>query len=269
MTGWLLRAKQIPELRVDLRGVTPLALAELSRAEVERIPLGYGNAWTALGEWFHVEARADASLVFAADLARFDRLGWQMNGGSIVVEGDAGDYAGACMTDGEIEIKGSGRDLAACEMAGGTLRVAGNVGAFAASTLPGSMDGMRGGTLVVRGNAGERFADRMRRGTAVVFGDAADFLASRMVAGTVALGGHCGAQCGYAMRRGSVVFAGSHPDVSPTFIEAINDAAVFWQLLARDLARHGGVFADLPARRCTRHLGDLAAGGQGELITVM
>ena len=29
----------------------------------------------------------------------------------------------------------------------------------------------------------------------------------------------------------------------------IADAPVFWQLLARDLARHGGPFADLPARR--------------------
>jgi formylmethanofuran dehydrogenase subunit C len=47
-----------------------------------------------------------------------------------------------------------------------------------------------------------------------------------------------------------------------------NDAniAVFWQLLARDLARHGGAFAALPARRVQRHLGDLAAGGKGELL---
>jgi len=36
--------------------------------------------------------------------------------------------------------------------------------------------------------------------------------------------------------------------------------------MARDLARHGGVFAGLPARSIDRHLGDLAAEGKGEWI---
>jgi formylmethanofuran dehydrogenase subunit C len=39
-------------------------------------------------------------------------------------------------------------------------------------------------------------------------------------------------------------------------------------LLARDLARHGGAWATLPQRRIERRLGDLAAGGKGELIVV-
>jgi formylmethanofuran dehydrogenase subunit C len=37
-------------------------------------------------------------------------------------------------------------------------------------------------------------------------------------------------------------------------------------LLARDLARHGGPFTTLAARGIDRHLGDVAAGGKGELI---
>jgi formylmethanofuran dehydrogenase subunit C len=128
------------------------------------------------------------------------------------------------------------------------------------------MDGMRGGTLIVRGRAGDRFADRMRRGTALVFGDAGDFLASRLVAGTIAIGGKAGAHVGYGMRRGSIVFAGSAPAVAPTFVPALADAAVAWQLLARDIACHGGPFAGLPGRRIVRHLGDLSADGRGELI---
>jgi formylmethanofuran dehydrogenase subunit C len=106
----------------------------------------------------------------------------------------------------------------------------------------------------------------MRRGTAVVHGDAGDFLASRLVAGTVAVGGGIGVHGGYGMRRGTVVFAGSAPEAAPTFVPAIDDVAVFWQLLARDLARHGGVFAGLPRRRIDRHRGDVAAGGLGEWI---
>jgi formylmethanofuran dehydrogenase subunit C len=266
MSGWTLRAKQVPALRVDLRGVTPGALALLSQAEIERIPVGYGNALVPFGEFFHVDPRRDESLVFAADLARFDRVGWQMDGGRLVVECSVGDHAGACMYGGEMSVAGDAGDLAACEMAGGTLSIGGNAGDFAASTLPGSMDGMRGGTLLIRGNAGARFGDRMRRGTALVFGDAGDFLASRMVAGTIAIGGCAAAHVGYGMRRGSVVFAGTAPAAPPTFVPAIAEAPVFWQLLARDLARHGGVFAALPGQNIQRLLGDLGAGGKGELI---
>jgi formylmethanofuran dehydrogenase subunit C len=270
-----LTLKQAPALRVDMRGVTPAALAGLAQAQIEQVTVTHGMQTLALAELFTVScggdaAGADAELMFEGDLSRFDRIGWQLGGGRIVVTGSVGDYVGACMSAGEVQVRGDAGMLAACEMAGGTLAIDGDVGDHAASSLPGSMDGMRGGTLIVRGRAGDRFADRMRRGSALVFGDVGDFLASRLVAGTIAIGGRAGAHVGYGMRRGSVVFAGdaqkSAPDIAPTFVPALADAPVAWQLLARDLARHGGPFAGLPARRITRHLGDVAADGRGELI---
>lgn len=262
------------DLRVDLRGITPASLAGLAAAQIERLPVTQGTQVLALADFFTVSSvddtrAADGELVFDGDLSRFDRIGWQMAGGRIVVTGSAGDYAGACMSGGELHVQGHAGVLTACEMAGGLLRIDGNVGDHAASGLPGSMDGMRGGTLVVRGRAGDRFADRMRRGTALVFGDVGDFLASRLVAGTIAIGGNMGAHVGYGMRRGSVVFAGSAPPVAATFVPALGDAAVAWQLLARDLGRHGGPFAGLPARHPRRHLGDLSADGRGELIVAV
>ena len=260
-----LSLRQAPDLRLDLRGLQP-GLREV--AAIERLPLAQGRQFVALAEFFSVAAVDDGQdgLLLEGDLSRCDRLGWQMDGGRIQVEGAIGDYAGAGMRAGELRIHGNAGALAACEMAGGSLVIDGNVGDFAASTLPGSMDGMRGGTLVVRGHAGARFGDRMRRGTVLVFGNTGDFLASRMVAGTIAVGGGCGAHAAYGMRRGTLVFAGSAPEPAPTFVPAGAEAPVFWQLLARDLARHGGVFAGLAACRITRHLGDVAAGGKGEWI---
>jgi len=270
MTRIRLTLKQAPALRVDLRGVTPAALAGLAPAQIERVPVTHGMQTLPLAEFFAVSCDdapdAAAELMFEGDLSRFDRIGWQLAGGRIVVVGSVGDYAGACMSAGEMQVQGRAGMLAACEMAGGTLSIDGDVGDHAASSLPGSMDGMRGGTLIVRGRAGDRFADRMRRGSALVFGDVGDFLASRLVAGTIAVGGQAGAHVGYGMRRGSVVFAGGRSNIAPTFVPALADAAVAWQLLARDLARHGGPFTALPARRIVRHLGDLAADGRGELI---
>jgi formylmethanofuran dehydrogenase subunit C len=267
MSGYRLTLKQAGTLRIDMRGITPSALAGATRGDAERLRIGVGNAMLPLAEMFDVaQGGDDGCLVLSGELSHCDRIGWQMNGGRIVVEGSVGDYVGGGMTGGEITVEGNAGALAACEMAGGKLVVKGDVGAYAASTLPGSMDGMRGGVFIVEGSAGERFGDRMRRGTALIHGNAGDFLASRMVAGTIALGGTAGAHAGHAMHRGSIVFAGTQPEVPKTFVPALVDAAVFWQLLSRDLARLGGPFAELPGRHIERHLGDLAANGKGELI---
>lgn len=272
MSTWHLKLKAQPALRLDLRSINPSALAGLSAHEIEHLPLPCGNACTPLGEWFSVQPlQAHGSdLLIEGQLAQVDRIGWQLASGQVRVQGPAGDYLGAAMTGGQLTVHGSVGLLAACEMAGGTLTVNGHVGDFAASTLPGSMDGMRGGQLVVHGDAGARLADRMRRGTVVVHGSVGDFAASRMVAGTVAIAGACGAHPAWGMRRGSLVFATrdarQRPEPSATFVPAVADAAVFWQLLSRDLARHGGAFASLPGRAMRRWLGDLACDGKGELI---
>ena len=268
MSSTRLRMRQAPQLRVDLRSINPAAMAGLALAQIERLAVGYGNTTLALAELFHVSQvdDADDDLRLEGDLSRFDCIGWQLTAGRIVTDGPVGDYAGAGMSAGELRVGGHAGLLAACEMSGGLLTVQGDVGDFAASTLPGSMDGMRGGSFVVHGNAGARFGDRMRRGTALVFGNAGEFVASRMVAGTIAIGGDVGAHPAYGMRRGSLVFAGVQPEVPPTFVPARAGAEVFWQLLARDLQRHGGPFTALAARRIERHLGDVAAAGKGELI---
>jgi formylmethanofuran dehydrogenase subunit C len=266
MSGWTLTTTGRATLRLDLRGIVPEALAPLTAAEIERLPIAHGRNLVALAEFFRVAPRDDGRLVLAGDCARCDRIGWGMAGGSLQVDGDAGDHAGSTMRGGTLAIGGRAGDLAACEMRGGSLTIGGDVGDFAASTLPGSLDGMRGGTLVVRGNAGARFADRMRRGTALVFGDVGDFAASRLVAGTIAIGGRVGAHAGYAMRRGTLVFAGVAARPAPTFVPARDDVAVFWQLQARALDAFGGVFGALSKRTITRWRGDLAADGRGEWI---
>jgi formylmethanofuran dehydrogenase subunit C len=272
MTTWQLNLRQQPMLRLDLRGVNPASLAALSQAEIEQLPLPCGNRCTPLGEWFSVRPSATdgLDLLLEGDLSRVDRIGWQLGGGRMHVDGTVGDYLGAGMTAGEISVSGDAGRLAACEMAGGRLRVSGSVGDYAASTLPGSMDGMRGGLFTVQGNAGERLADRMRRGTVVIHGNVGDFAASRMVAGTLAVAGACGAHPAWGMRRGSLVLANpelaARPEPSATFTPAGADADVFWQLLSRDLACHGGAFAGLPQQRIQRWLGDLATDGRGELI---
>jgi formylmethanofuran dehydrogenase subunit C len=265
-----LRLRQAPELRVDLRAVTPKAAATLGLQELQTLGVGHGNKLVPLAEFFdiHHQVSDECELRFEGNLSRFDRIGWQMDGGHIQVQGAVGDYVGACMQSGSVVVHGPAGLLAACEMAGGKLTVHGNVGDFAASALPGNTDGMRGGEFTVHGHAGARLGDRMRRGCVWVMGDVGDFVASRMVAGTIAIGGRAGAHVGFGMRRGTVVFAGAAPTTPTTFVPTTADASVIWQLLARSLAQAGGPFAALSQRSMQRQLGDVAVGGRGELIIV-
>ena len=257
-------------MRIDARALAPSALAALSVDDVQRLGLSHGRDALALAELFDVERVDDGAadtLVLDGDLARFDVIGAGLAGGTIEVRGPVGDSAGMGMTGGRLVIHGDARDLVGCSMRGGWLEVHGRVGDFAASALPGHRDGMRGGTLLVHGASGARLADSLRRGTVVVLGDCGDCAGARMVAGTLALGGRCGAHAGWGMRRGSLVFAGTAPpSPPPTFVPLCSDAEVFWQLLARDLARFGGPFAGLPQRRVQRWAGDVAVQGHGEWL---
>ena len=110
MTRVRLALKQVPALRVDLRGVTPAALAGLALAQIERLSVTHGTQTLPLAEFFAVAcddaSEPDGELVFEGDLSRFDRIGWQLAGGRIVVAGSAGDYVGACMSGGECRCKG-------------------------------------------------------------------------------------------------------------------------------------------------------------------
>jgi formylmethanofuran dehydrogenase subunit C len=270
VTGIALTLKAAPRLRVDMRGITPMALAADDLATVARRTVWHGNEAVALAELFTLEASSSArdvpTLRFVGDLARFDRIGWAMVGGHIEIEGPCGDYLGALMSAGEIRCRGDAGLFAGCEMVGGHLRIAGNVGDFAAAAQPGSMDGMRGGELIVAGNAGERLGDRMRRGLLAVRGDAGDFAASRLVAGTIAIGGRLGAQPGFGMRRGTLVLASASPALPPTFVPTTHDITVFWHLLARQLHGVGGALADVGRRMPRRFVGDIGVEGKGEVL---
>lgn len=268
--------RSVPPLRIDARSLVPALLCTCARDEILklRVPLGRGEV--ELGELFTLQPDAAAhvpTLTLEGDLSRFDHLGLGLDEGDLVLRGPVGHGVGLGQAGGRVFVHGDTKDLAGCSLRGGWLEVHGDVGDLAASALPGDMDGMCGGTFVIHGRAGQRLGDRMRRGTLVVHGDVGDLAASRMVAGTIALGGRVGAHLAWGMRRGSVVLAGgfdasvrTEVSFAPTFVPVRGNADVFWQLLARDLARFGGGFASLASRRFSRMAGDLAVQGKGEMF---
>ncbi len=268
MSELLLRLRAAPAFHLDLSPLTPERLAGQTLDAVARVPLAYGRRSTPVGEWFDVRGTVGGTIVIEGDGARLDCIGADMKDGLMRVEGNAGAYLGIGMRGGRIEVSGSVDAYAASGLAGGLVRIAGDAGDFLGAALPGEHRGMRGGIVIVGGRLGDRAGDHMRRGLILAEGTCGDYCGARMQGGTIATLGACGARPGFAMRRGTLLFAGPAPSPGPTFNDAGALPLGFLVLLARSWKDLPSRFASLQraSTRVQRWVGDLAFGGEGELI---
>ena len=264
MTRLVLKAE--PPVRVALDGLIPERLAELSPAEIERLPLVVGRRRELVGDWFRVEAGDPAQLQIEGNCRRLDRIGAGMSTGSIAVTGDAGAYLGIGMSGGALSVAGAAGFGTATELRGGIVRIGGDTGDALGGSLPGAASGMRGGTVIVAGNAGAEAGRRLRRGLLVIGGNAGVACGAEMIAGTVVLGGSVGIHPGAAMRRGSIIALGGAARIGPTFGDCGLHDLLILKLLARHLAGLG--LGALAARLgpLRRWMGDTAVAGKGELL---
>ncbi len=268
MSDLRLRLRDPPRFRIDLSPLTPERLAGQSADAIARVLLACGRRRVPVGDWFDVRGSAGPSILIEGDGTRLDRIGAGMQDGLIRIEGDAGAYLGLGMRGGRIEVSGSVDAYAACGLSGGVVRIDGNSGDYLGAALPGEHRGMRGGVVIIGGRVGDRAGDHMRRGLILAEGACGDYCGARMQGGTIAMLGACGARPGYAMHRGTLLFAGPAPVPGPTFNDGGELPLGFLVLLARSWRELPSRFTSLarPATRVHRWVGDLAFGGQGELL---
>jgi formylmethanofuran dehydrogenase subunit C len=265
MTAVRLRFTAPTSLPVDAHALVPAALAGLSEPELAAIPLQVGNRRIPLGEFAQITPGTTDHLVLEGAFAGLDRLGYGMAGGRLEVYGDVGAYLGQGMSGGRIELFGSAGVYAASQMRGGTIQVTATAGDFLAAALPGDAAGMEEGTVLVGGDAGDRVGDRMRRGLIAVQGRLGDFAASRMIGGTIVAAHGCGADPGYAMRRGALVLGRAPGNLLATFEDNGAHALSWLRLLAPLLAAQEPAF-ELPGARFRRWTGCASVAGKGELL---
>jgi formylmethanofuran dehydrogenase subunit C len=256
--------------RIDMSPITPMLLAGKQADEIAHMPMWLGNRQVDTGELFAIDGKVTEQIVIQSDSDRLDRIGAEMTGGSIRVEGNAGAYLGCGMRDGAIQVSGDVGLAAGCAMRGGRLDLDGNAGDFLGGALTGERQGMRGGTIVVKGNTGDRAGDSMRRGTILIGGDCSDYCASRMVAGTMVVMGQCGDQAGMAMRRGTLILTREPNSMPATFNDNGKHDLNFLTLLFQSLKDYP-TFASLTDKgnRVQRWLGDLSCDGKGEILVTI
>ena len=209
------------EAPLDGSPLAPGRICGRPREEIAGVRLRHGNREEPLGELFDVELSgetddADRRLELTGDLGACDRLGEAMEGGTLVVDGDAGDHLGARMSGGSVAVRGSAGSWCGAEMTGGVIRIEGSVGRRAGAAYPGSRHGMNRGVILVEGDAGPRLGETMRRGLIAVRGRAARHAGAHLVAGSLFLLGGSEGPVGAAMRRGTILATGE-PELLPGF----------------------------------------------------
>jgi formylmethanofuran dehydrogenase subunit C len=241
-----LRARLDGRLRVDV--IQPHRFADLSQREIARLPLWWGRHRTELGELFAVDGEHASRVVVAGSTGSMDGLGSGMEGGELVIDGDAGDDAGMAMS-------------------GGVLRIHGDAGDRVGSAAPGASKGMTGGELIVRGAVGAGAGTRVRRGLIVVGGDTGPDAARSMIAGTLVVLGACGDHPGRGSKRGSILACGP-VTVPSTYRYACTYQPPHVRLTLTYLRREYGLSIpdDVVTGLYRRYCGDAGEPRKGEIL---
>ena len=254
---------------VEIEGLIPSLVRDMSLAEIEKWPLYHGNRQLPLAEFFRVAGDPlDERIEFDGDLSGVHWIGNKMDGGVIHVRGSAGRHLGSEMTKGEIHVDGDAGDWVGGELHGGLIHVRGRAGHLVGAAYRGSRRGMVGGTVLIGGDVGNEVGHSMRRGLLVVGGACGEAPAFNMIAGTVAVFGGCGIRPAAGMRRGTLLLAGKNPpQLLPTFRAACRLRPIFLPLLSAELQRRNFAFDPALLRAdFTLHHGDLIESGRGEVL---
>jgi formylmethanofuran dehydrogenase subunit C len=272
-----LKPKDTPSIPVEAETISPDSIAGKGLLEIEGLPLHVGNMTHSLGEYFEVEGEiaetaAEQRIIVEGFVPWVKYIGANMTGGCIVVEGDVGMHVGSQMAGGEIAIHGSASDWAGAEMRGGLLRIGGDAGDLLGAAYRGSSEGMTGGCIVVESGAGVEMGSFMRRGMIVVLGGVGPFAGVHMTGGEIFIFGRAARRLGAEMKGngGVIVCLGEVEALLPTFVYDATYRPTFLKLYLKEFRDELGIqaaekFLEAPFRR---YRGDIAVGGNGEILIV-
>ena len=213
---------QQPEVPLEVEGIVPDRVREMSATEIEVLEVFHGNRPGKLRDFFRVEGDpSDGVLIWEGDMSRVHWIGAKMSDGTIRVAGNAGRHLGSEMSGGEIHVDGDAGDWVGGELHGGLINVHGDAGHLIGAAYRGSMRGMSGGTILVHGSGGNEIGHTMRRGLIAVGGGCGDLAGFNMLAGTIVVFGTVGIRHGAGMKRGTIALLGDdRPDLLLSYFRA-------------------------------------------------
>ncbi len=260
--------------RLNLRGIVPNRVLEMSVSEIQNLTIDGDLRPERLDNWFEVVDGNRDRLVAEGDLSHCDGVAGDMRDGIFEIHGAVGDQLATGMSGGRLIVHGSAGRFAGSGLRGGYVEIAGDVGEYAAGAGPGKERGMSGGMMLIRGSCGRWLASRMRRGIVMVDGDIDQGCASRMLAGTVVACGRVALPMAAGLSRGTLLLLEPRDEPAvdaeriPGFTLPEPTELSFLPILLRDIAQYlpRPKLAHAFPRVAMRSLGDRADGGYGEIL---
>ncbi len=268
MTALVLEQRAATAQRLDMSFLSAHIPGQAPVDAVQRMPLLLGREQAQVGEIFAVTRTQGDRHIVRPCAPNLDYLGSGMTIGDLIVEGDAGHHLGAQMTGGRLRVLGRAGDFAASALKGGLVEIDGDCGMGLGAPAPGQMHGMSGGFVRVHGNCGQRAGERQRRGIVLLEGDAGPGLGAGMIAGTLIVLGKTGEGPGREMRRGTLLLDQMPASLPLTFNDNGAQRLGFLAVLRGELDRLQALPTTWLERApiVRRFIGDLACGGQGEVL---
>jgi formylmethanofuran dehydrogenase subunit C len=155
MTALIFKAHQGLSTAIDCSVLTPNMLEGKSIVQIQALRL---TATHTVADAFDVSGEDAQVIVIQNASSLLHHIGHQMRQGSLTIEGDVGDFLGSQMQGGTIICKGNAGERVGDKMRRGLILVEGDVGEYCASN-------MAAGTIGVLGKVGARVGYGMKRGT--------------------------------------------------------------------------------------------------------
>jgi formylmethanofuran dehydrogenase subunit C len=264
MNGWMLTLKSPLEEDFDASSLTAMA----SVSDLANLVLSSSRPKrnAKVGDLFYITQLDEyGQFILHGDLTRLHRIASRWHSHTLRIEGNVGHGLATQMKSGNVYLVGNAGHQVATQMRGGHVHVTGNVGDRVGGPLPGMRSGMNGGNVIIQGNAGNAVGYRLRRGSIFVHGHCGDGVGMDMVAGTIFANGNTGVHLGAGMKRGTIVLRQPATLDVERFTEPRAYHSSFASLLARDIAQESPSLSTALRTSFHRSLGDLSAGGQGEV----
>ncbi|WP_455277831.1 formylmethanofuran dehydrogenase subunit C [[Eubacterium] cellulosolvens] len=216
---------------VDAPDLNPDSIVGKSLKEICNIEIWEGNRKINLCEIFDVNGEQvneiqELNIRIIGNVSKVKRIGQNMSGGNIQIDGNAGMYIGNKMKDGSIIVSGNAGSWLGASMLGGRIEVKGNTGDFVGASYRGKSEGMKGGMILIHGGAGNEIGCWMKGGIIQVMGNSESYPGMHMKNGTIYIGKNCLGRAGAQMSGGKIIINGKIPEILPSFnIESIRGSA--------------------------------------------
>jgi len=227
MTEIKLTLKKQPKFPLEAESITPDNFAGKTHDEIKKLPLYHGNENLVLGDYFSVSGKSgnvtDTKIVIDGDLSNVKRIGEQMSGGEIIINGNVGMHVGNNMTGGKILVNGNADDWAGAMLQGGELEIMGDAGHYVGAAYRGNWQGMKNGVIKVKGKVGNesmlwaRSSKPTNRWPMLYCGSAGAFLGVHNHGGTIVVEGDCDRCAGADQARGIIIIKGKVSRRLPSF----------------------------------------------------